>query len=446
MALCRLAWVWLLVGVPAAWAAGQKGSIFNCCWLLLIPIGILLPLRLYVAWRAQNPVKPEQPWLQSRSMLPVELEETAFIERARDAFVRFVRPDLAWPATSPPSIDTTSVPVVGKVPGTPSQVILVASRVDGVREEEGVLKVKVLFRYRYTHGQSGRAVPDWEDERVTEAEQVWIFSLGRWPGATWRLDQIAHASLYSTRYRWPMSSKGRAELTRHQRRSYVFTSIHRYFSGGPARLGEGCRVLGWPQEANDWGGRRLVPNPTLGPVELGRDVPTLPDNRLVANVEALIALMPDFSEPAIRDLAARRCGSFHSAWGRADLAALGEGMGPRLALLLSTWLLEDRRAGRLNRVEDVVVTDSEVAAVVFDGDEKSGSVAVTVRLWIRARDWTVAATGGEWGRPDVYLGDPEDVWEYSEYWTFTRPLARPEASWLLIDVQQARAYTSGLTA
>lgn len=240
------------------------------------------------------------------------------------------------------------------------------------------------------------------------------------------------------------ASKGRAELT--HGRSYTFTSVHRYFSGGPARLGEGRRVLDWPQERNSWGSRRLVPNPTLGPLDLGRDVPTLPDNRLVANVEALIALMPDFSEPAIRDLAAKRCAAFHDAWGRADMAALGEGMGPRLALLLSTWLLEDRRAGRLNRVEDVVVTDSEVAAVVFDGDEKSGSVAVTVRLWIRARDWTVAAAQPRGGRPDVYLGDSEEVWEFSEYWTFVRPLARPEASWLLIDVQQARAYTSGLTA
>jgi len=107
-------------------------------------------------------------------------------------------------------------------------------------------------------------------------------------------------------------------------------------------------------------------------------------------------------------------------------------------MLLRRWLIEDRAAGRVNHVDSVAVPDAEITAVVFDGDEHTGFVAVTTRLWIAARDWTTGTDGR------AYEGDPKGLQGFSEYWTFVQRFGEPEWTWTLLDIQQAAAHDVGL--
>ena len=181
-----------------------------------------------------------------------------------------------------------------------------------------------------------------------------------------------------------------------------------------------------------------LPAPTLEANALGRDAPSHHDHRLAPHLDTLSRVLPWFQPDAFLGMIKARCQALHVAWGEGDIEALGDGLSPRLAMLLRRWLIEDQAAGRVNHVDSVAVSDAEITAVVFDGDERTGFVSVTVRMWIAMRDWTTSQDG------QPYEGDPTGLQGFSEYWTFVQRFEDPEWTWTLLDIQQAAAYDVGL--
>ncbi len=114
------------------------------------------------------------------------------------------------------------------------------------------------------------------------------------------------------------------------------------------------------------------------------------------------------------------------AWNKQDTVTLGALCGPEL---MQTWQeeLDHLRArGQQNRMENIALRESEIT----EAWTETGQDYITVRLLANLLDYTVDAKSGA-----VINGNNSEPVEFSEYWTFTRPVG--PNPWKLTAVQQA---------
>lgn len=104
---------------------------------------------------------------------------------------------------------------------------------------------------------------------------------------------------------------------------------------GAKRMCELARVLSW-DAGPDVGllPAARLPAPTLEANTLGRDAPSQRDHRLAPHLDTLSRLLPWFQTDALLGTVKARCQALHVAWGEGDIEALGDGLSPRLAMLL----------------------------------------------------------------------------------------------------------------
>jgi predicted lipid-binding transport protein (Tim44 family) len=114
------------------------------------------------------------------------------------------------------------------------------------------------------------------------------------------------------------------------------------------------------------------------------------------------------------------------AWNKQDTAVLGTLCGREL---MQTWeeeLSQLRARNQQNRMENIALRESEITEVWTE----NGEDFITVRLHANLLDYTVDAKSGA-----VVSGSNSDSIEFTEYWTFSRPVG--PNSWKLTAVQQA---------
>jgi predicted lipid-binding transport protein (Tim44 family) len=114
------------------------------------------------------------------------------------------------------------------------------------------------------------------------------------------------------------------------------------------------------------------------------------------------------------------------AWNKQDTAALGTLCGREL---MQTWeeeLSQLRARNQQNRMENIALRESEITEVWTE----NGEDFITVRLHANLLDYTVDAKNGA-----VVSGSDKEPIEFTEYWTFTRPVG--PNPWKLTAVQQA---------
>lgn len=114
------------------------------------------------------------------------------------------------------------------------------------------------------------------------------------------------------------------------------------------------------------------------------------------------------------------------AWNKQDTAALSALCGREL---MQTWeeeLSQLRARNQQNRMENIALRESEITEVWTE----NGEDFITVRLHANLLDYTVDSKSGA-----VVSGSDRDAIEFTEYWTFSRPVG--PNTWKLAAVQQA---------
>jgi predicted lipid-binding transport protein (Tim44 family) len=112
-----------------------------------------------------------------------------------------------------------------------------------------------------------------------------------------------------------------------------------------------------------------------------------------------------------------------AAYGREDFSALRERTTPEIMSYLAEELSENATAGVRNDVSDVKLLQGDVSETWHEGDEQYATVAMRYESRDVMRDRT---TG------DVVSGDPEEITEATELWTFVRPR---DGDWKLSAIQ-----------
>jgi predicted lipid-binding transport protein (Tim44 family) len=113
------------------------------------------------------------------------------------------------------------------------------------------------------------------------------------------------------------------------------------------------------------------------------------------------------------------------AWNKQDTATLSRLCGREL---LQTWeeeLSRLRARNQQNRMENIALRESEITEVWTE----NGEDFITVRLHANLLDYTVDARNSA-----VVSGSDADAIEFTEYWTFNRPVG--PNNWKLTAVQQ----------
>lgn len=134
------------------------------------------------------------------------------------------------------------------------------------------------------------------------------------------------------------------------------------------------------------------------------------DAEIAANVNAIKARDPAFSEAQFVDRVETAYNILNQSWVRGDLAPalpfLGEGEANRLTMQLEG----DRAAHRRNVMTDVVLSGTRIVRIEQSGNED----VLTCRIDASAADWY----------EDMRTGEMVDGWKrprpYTEYWTFAR--------------------------
>ena len=114
------------------------------------------------------------------------------------------------------------------------------------------------------------------------------------------------------------------------------------------------------------------------------------------------------------------------AWNKQDTAMLSTLCGREL---MQTWeeeLSQLRARNQQNRMENIALRETEITEVWTE----NGEDFITVRLHANLLDYTVDAKTGA-----VVSGSNSDAIEFTEYWTFSRPVG--PNTWKLTAVQQA---------
>ena len=114
------------------------------------------------------------------------------------------------------------------------------------------------------------------------------------------------------------------------------------------------------------------------------------------------------------------------AWNKQDSATLSTLCGRELMQSWEEELSQLRARNQQNRMENIALRESEITEVWTE----NGEDFITIRLHANLLDYTVDAKSGA-----VVSGSNSDSIEFSEYWTFSRPVG-PNA-WKLTAVQQA---------
>jgi predicted lipid-binding transport protein (Tim44 family) len=117
------------------------------------------------------------------------------------------------------------------------------------------------------------------------------------------------------------------------------------------------------------------------------------------------------------------------AWSNGDLGALRQYTTPEMLSYFSEQLAENESQGVANKVDDVELIKGEVREA---WDEGRMHYATALMHW-RARDYTVRSGGNPREGEIIVGGDPQNLTEASEMWTFARS---PGGRWLLSAVQQ----------
>jgi predicted lipid-binding transport protein (Tim44 family) len=117
------------------------------------------------------------------------------------------------------------------------------------------------------------------------------------------------------------------------------------------------------------------------------------------------------------------------AWSDGDLGALRQYTTPEMLSYFSEQLAENESQGVANKVDNVELIKGEVREA---WDEGRMHYATALMQW-RARDYTVRSGGNAREGELIVGGDPQNLVEASEMWTFTRS---PGGRWLLSAVQQ----------
>jgi predicted lipid-binding transport protein (Tim44 family) len=114
------------------------------------------------------------------------------------------------------------------------------------------------------------------------------------------------------------------------------------------------------------------------------------------------------------------------AWNKQDIATLSRLCGRDLLQIWDEELSRLRAQNHQNRMENIALRESEISEVWTE----NGEDFITVRLHANLLDYTVDAKSGA-----VVSGSDSDAVEFTEYWTFSRPVG--PNSWKLTAVQQA---------
>lgn len=114
------------------------------------------------------------------------------------------------------------------------------------------------------------------------------------------------------------------------------------------------------------------------------------------------------------------------AWNKQDTATLGTLCGRELLQSWEEELSRLRALNQQNRMENIALRESEITEVWTE----NGEDFITVRLHANLLDYTVDARTGA-----VVSGSNSDAIEFTEYWTFSRPVG--PNGWKLTAVQQA---------
>ena len=117
------------------------------------------------------------------------------------------------------------------------------------------------------------------------------------------------------------------------------------------------------------------------------------------------------------------------AWSDGDLGGLRQYTTPEMLSYFSEQLAENESQGVANKVDDVELIKGEVREA---WDEGRMQYATALMQW-RARDYTVRSGGNAREGEIIVGGDPQNLVDASEMWTFTRS---PGGRWLLSAVQQ----------
>jgi predicted lipid-binding transport protein (Tim44 family) len=117
------------------------------------------------------------------------------------------------------------------------------------------------------------------------------------------------------------------------------------------------------------------------------------------------------------------------AWTNGDLAALRQYTTPEMLSYFSEQLAENESQGVANKVDNVELIKGEVREA---WDEGRMHYATALMHW-RARDYTVRSGGNPREGEIIVGGDPQNLTEASEMWTFARS---PGGRWLLSAIQQ----------
>lgn len=136
----------------------------------------------------------------------------------------------------------------------------------------------------------------------------------------------------------------------------------------------------------------------------------------VSNVDLIVT-------PADREAFERLLGEVQDAFGREDYAALRERTTPEIMSFLAEELGANATQGRRNEVSAVRLLEADVAEAWREGDADYATAALRYESVDIMRDRETGA---------VVAGDPDQLTETTEHWTFVRQQGQP---WKLSAIQ-----------
>ncbi|HVV83879.1 MAG TPA: TIM44-like domain-containing protein, partial [Kofleriaceae bacterium] len=148
--------------------------------------------------------------------------------------------------------------------------------------------------------------------------------------------------------------------------------------------------------------------------ERGTDLATYAAPDVDAAWDRLVADDPALTRQALLARLSMIYTQLNEAWAKNDLSAVRPYVSDGLYDYLSYWMDAYRTQGLTNRLENMHITDVEVAKVARD----RWYDATTIRLWASGLDYVVRKNG------TLVRGSKNRERPYSEYWTLVRSAAR----------------------